>query len=151
MTFDEVYRTHHSTVLRAAVRVVGRRDLAEEITADAFLELYRRLDRIDTDRLPGWLITVARNRAMDYWRRRQLERRLVEVAPQIAPAADRLPQWFEEMLAHSSLKAVHRTCLALRYLEGLTRSEIGARLGLSVTQVRGHLQYSLILLRNQLV
>jgi DNA-directed RNA polymerase specialized sigma24 family protein len=72
--FDEVYRQHLPTVLRAAARAVGRRDVAEEITADAFLELYRQFDRIDVSRLPGWLLTVVRNRAIDYWRRQQTER-----------------------------------------------------------------------------
>jgi DNA-directed RNA polymerase specialized sigma24 family protein len=42
-------------------------------------------------------------------------------------------------------------CLILRYEHGLSREEIGKRLGLSDTQVRGHLQYALTLLRKTLV
>ena len=149
MTFENVYRRHLATVLRAASRAVGRRDVAEEITADAFLELHRQFDRIEQDRLPGWLITVVRNRAIDYWRRQQLERRFMEQAPE--PVAPPEPPSGESnadgLFAHPSLKPVHRACLTLRYEHGLTRDEIGARLGLSETQVRGHLQYGLTLLR----
>jgi RNA polymerase sigma-70 factor (ECF subfamily) len=149
MTFDDVYRKHLPAVLRAASRAVGRRDVAEEITADAFLELHRLFDRIEPDRLPGWLITVVRNRAIDYWRRQQLERRIVEHLPdptvppeETIEAANR-----DGLLSHPSLKPVHRACLSLRYEHGMARDEIAARLGLTETQVRGHLQYGLTLLR----
>lgn len=148
-TFDDVYRQHLPTVLRAAARVVGRRDVAEEITADAFLELYRQFDRIDADRLPGWLLTVVRNRAIDHWRRQQTERLLVRDAAVPASVTDPLPS--DNLFAHPSLKPVHRVCLVLRYERGLTREEIGRRLGLTDTQVRGHLQYALTLLRKNLV
>ena len=149
MTFDDVYRVHLSTVLRAASRAVGRRDVAEEITADAFLELHRQFDRIDVSRLPGWLITVVRNRAIDYWRRQQLERRFVEQLPNpTVPAADALGATNRDgLFAHPSLKPVHRACLSMRYEQGMARDEIAARLGLTETQIRGHLQYGLTLLR----
>jgi len=149
MTFDEVYRKHLATVLRAASRAAGRQDVAEEITADAFLELHRQFDRIDADRLPGWLITVVRNRAIDYWRRQQNERRFAETAIDVT----RAPEWApmgETLFQHAALKPVHRACLVLRYEHGFSRDEIGARLGLTETQVRGHLQYSLALLRKHL-
>jgi RNA polymerase sigma-70 factor (ECF subfamily) len=149
-TFDEIYRRHLSTVLRAASRFVGRRDVAEEITADAFLELYRRFDRIDTDRLPGWLLTVVRNRGIDYWRRQQTEGMLVQEAVSPAAASDPMPG-DENLFAHPALKPIHRVCLVLRYEHGLSREEIGQRLGLTDTQVRGHLQYALTLLRKHLV
>lgn len=149
-TFDDVYRQHLPTVLRAAARVVGRRDVAEELTADAFLELYRQFDRIEVERLPGWLLTVVRNRAIDYWRRQQTERLLVQDAPPAPAAGDHGPSR-ENPFAHPALKPIHRVCLVLRYQHGLTRQEIGRRLGLTDTQVRGHLQYALTLLRKHLV
>lgn len=148
ITFDDVYRQHLSTVLRAASRAVGRRDVAEEITADAFLELHRQFDRIDTDRLPGWLITVVKHRAIDYWRRQQLERRFAEQAVTATPEAAVLAVARQDgLLSHPALKPVHRACLTMRYEHEMTREEIAARLGLSETQVRGHLQYGLTLLR----
>lgn len=148
--FDDVYRRHVPVVLRAAARVVGRRDVAEEITADAFLELYRQFDRIDLERLPGWLLTVVRNRGIDYWRRQQTERLFAHdahapvAAPESATAQGSL-------FAHAALKPVHRICLVLRYQHELSREEIARRLGLTDTQVRGHLQYALTLLRKHLV
>lgn len=149
-TFDDVYRRHLPIVLRAAVRAVGRRDVAEEITADAFLELYRQFDRIDTDLLPGWLLTVMRHRAVDYWRRQRVERRHRAEAAGSAPTVDppALPQ---NLFSHESLKAVHRACLVMRYVHEMSREEIAQRLGLTPAQVRGHLRYALVLLRKHVV
>jgi RNA polymerase sigma-70 factor (ECF subfamily) len=139
-----------AVVLRTAARVVGRRDVAEEITADAFLELYRQFDRIDVDRLPGWLLTVVKNRGIDYWRRQQTERLLAQDVP-AASAPDGLVPSRDNLFMHEALKPIHRVCLVLRYKHGLTRQEIGRRLGLTDTQVRGHLQYALTLLRKNVV
>lgn len=149
-TFEDLYRLHAPAVLRAAWRAVGRLDVAEEITADAFLALHREFDRIDADRLPAWLITVVRHRATDYWRHQQLEQRYAEDAARAVPAARAPERLSVAWLDTPSLKPVHRACLILRYVHGMSRSEIGARIGLSDTQVRGHLQYALALLRKEL-
>ena len=57
----------------------------------------------------------------------------------------------EMWLAESKvLKPVHQACLILRYVHGMTRVEIAERLGLSDTQVKGHLQYARTILRAEL-
>lgn len=143
--FEELYRKHLRSVFQFALSCVSRRDLAEDLTSEAFLALYRNLDRIDTSRLPSWLFTVVRNRARDYWRRQMVEQRYLETCaePMIAdpPALER---W---ILESPSLKPVHRTCLMLLYVHGMTRREIASKTGLSETQVKGYLQYALELLR----
>jgi RNA polymerase sigma-70 factor (ECF subfamily) len=55
--------------------------------------------------------------------------------------------WLRES---KSLKPVHRACLILRYVHGMNRDEIARRLGLTETQVKGHLQYARTLLRREL-
>lgn len=145
--FEEIYRTHVNAVFRYALRTVGNRELAEDITSEAFLELYRHLDSIDPVRLPGWLFTVVRNRAVDYWRKRAIELRhaqglkLVESVP--AAGLD-VEAW---LLREPALKPVHRVCLILHFVHGMTRAEISLRLDLSEVKVKGHLQYALQLLR----
>jgi RNA polymerase sigma-70 factor (ECF subfamily) len=51
------------------------------------------------------------------------------------------------MLEGAGLKPVHRMCVMLRYVHGMSRAEIATETGLSETQVKGHLQYALGLLR----
>ena len=143
--FDELYEKYAAVVFRYALKCAGRRDVAEDITSEVFLSLYQHLSTVDADRLPGWLFSVAKHRAIDYWRRADVEARylrLVEAEPVSPdpPAEFRLPE-------AGGLKPLHRACLILRYGHGLDRAEIAARLGLTETQVKGHLQYGLSLLR----
>jgi RNA polymerase sigma-70 factor (ECF subfamily) len=149
--FDEAYRRHLPAVFRYAVRTVGRRDVAEELVSDAFIALWRAFDTIDTSQLPGWLFTVVRNRATDYWRRSGLEQRYL-AGLDADPAAPMARCEFQDWLnAAPALKAVHRAVLILRYVHGCERAEIAEKLGLSETQVKGHLQYAHQLLRKRLI
>lgn len=149
--FDDIYRQHLSAVFRYAVKCVGRREVAEEITSDAFIALFRASNDIDASLLPGWLFTVVKNRATDYWRRAALERRYhggLDPDPQTAAATESIQEWLD---ATPALKPAHRACLILRYVHGMERTAIAARLGLSENQVKGYLQYAHQLLRKQLI
>ena len=148
-TFEAVYRKHRDAVLRFGIRCVGRRELAEDLTAEAFLELHRHWTTIDTGRLPSWLFTVVRNRAADHWRRQELERRYAdsESLPVAVPAK---PELDSGLFENPALKPVHRICLTLRYIHDMSLTEIAERLSLSEVQVKGHLQYARGLLRKQL-
>ena len=145
--FEELYRVHVQAVFRFAFKCVSRRDLAEDLTSDAFLALYRNLDRVDASLLPSWLFAVVRNRARDYWRRQVVEQRYLESLDPPAWSAPPEPALERWILENADLKPLHRTCLMLRYVQGMTRAEIASTLGLSETQVKGCLQYALELLR----
>lgn len=143
-SFEEIYRQHVQSVFRFAMRCVSRRDMAEDLTSEAFLALYRNIDQIDEAQLPGWLLTVVRNRARDYWRKQAVEQRYLETLDPPVAEAPPLERW---ILESPGLKPVHRTCLMLRYVHGMTRAEIAAKTGLTDMQVKGALQYALELLR----
>ena len=70
-----LYDRHASVVFRAAFRRLGDRQLAEEVVQDVWLTLWDRAGMFDPAQgsLPGWLCTIARNRATD--RMRSLARR----------------------------------------------------------------------------
>lgn len=145
--FERIYHQHLTAVLRFATSLVGRKDLAEDITSDAFVALLRNLDAIDEEQLPGWLLTVARNRARDYWRKQATELQYLESLPRSQAADADAGAGPQGLLDNPVLKPVHRICLTLRYVEGMTRAEIAEFLGLSEMQVKGHVQYALQLLR----
>jgi len=146
--FEQIYERHFAAVFRFAIHCVGKRDLAEDLTSEAFLALYQNLDRIDPTKLPGWLITVVKNRAVDHWRRSSREELYAELPPEAATEFN--AQVGQFLLESKALKPMHRTCLILKYVHGMSREEIGSKLGLTDNQVKGNLQYALELLREEL-
>jgi len=145
--FDEIYGKHAAAVFRYALRCVGRRDVAEDITSEVFLALYRNMAAVDSTQLPAWLFAVAKNKAADYWRRADVEQRYRESLPSNETAWEpSLERWLRDS---DALKPVHRACLILRYGHGMTREEISRRLALTDNQVKGHLQYALTILRRE--
>jgi RNA polymerase sigma-70 factor (ECF subfamily) len=148
--FDSLYRQHVGAVFRFAVRCVGRRDVAEELTSDAFLALHQHLDSIDTTQLPSWLFTVVRNKATDHWRRDAREQNFLTTTSFAVPRADAQETVEAWVKRNAALKPVHRLCIVLRYVYGMTRAEIAQQLGLTDNQVKGHLQYGLSLMRREM-
>src|SRR3954469_9948931 len=68
--FAELVRTHQGTVFSIGYRMLNRRDAAEDLAQDVFLQLYRKLDHIESlEHLGFWLRRVAANLAIDWLRR----------------------------------------------------------------------------------
>ena len=146
--FEEIYQKNVEAIFRFILRSVGRRDVAEDITGDVFVTLFENLDRMDRDQVVSWLYTVAKNRSVDYWRRKNLEERHAQSLETAAAVGQ--PEMGELLFENKSLKPIHRVCLTLRYVHGMDRSEISRETGLSDNQVKSCLQYARHLLRQQL-
>jgi RNA polymerase sigma-70 factor (ECF subfamily) len=142
--FKRAYERHGAEILRYAIRCTGRRDIAEDITSDAFLKMFQHREQIDFSRAGAWLTAVVKRMSIDYWRRVELERREQNRAPEHTWP---LEQPWEKMLGHPSLNAEHRICLTLRYVHGMEAKEITSHTGLAENQVKNALQYGLKLLR----
>jgi RNA polymerase sigma-70 factor, ECF subfamily len=134
VSVEEVFRREYGRAVSVLVRAVGDVGLAEEAVQDAFVEAVRRWP---VDGLPpspaGWLITTARNRAIDRLRReatrddrhRQALDLLVCVpAEEGAVGDDRLRLVFT--CCHPALATGVRVALTLRLLGGLSTAEVAA-------------------------
>ena len=68
--FEALVRLHQAKVFSIGYRMLGRRDAAEDLAQDVFLQLYRKLDSIESfEHLGFWLRRVAANLAIDRLRR----------------------------------------------------------------------------------
>ena len=147
---EKVYRDYVGPVFRYVLSLTRNRLLAEDVTGDVFLALLRHRESLEDSRLPAWLFTVAKNRVLDYWRRKAMEQKYSDKSWNENQEEYSVPALNSSLLQHKALKPIHRVCLTLRYVHGMTRSEIGQTTGLSDTQVKGHLQYALKILRKEL-
>lgn len=115
----------------------GDAGVAEDVTAETFLAAVDAVRRDAVGNLTtAWLITVARNKLVDHWRRAAREERTLALAGADEPAAD--DPWdahIDAGLAASvlgGLGAHHRAALTLRYVDGLPVPQLAELLGRTV-------------------
>ncbi|WP_245161120.1 RNA polymerase sigma factor [Blastococcus sp. CT_GayMR16] len=130
-----MFREHYGRAVAVLVRLLGDIDAAEEAVQDAFVTAVARWP---TDGVPpspaGWIITTARNRAIDRMRRESSRTdRHVQAAllRDDTPPAEEGPVRDDRLrliftCCHPSLAVPAQVALTLRLLGGLTTAEIAA-------------------------
>jgi len=130
---DDVFRDEWGRVLAALIGFLGDFDLAEEAAQDAFAIAAERWPRDGAPEHPrAWLVTTARNRAIDRLRRDRTlaaKTRLLEVPEAVEDELDEtvIPDERLELLftcCHPALALDAQVALTLRTLGGLSTEEI---------------------------
>ena len=131
---EEVFREEWGRAVAILTRVLGDLELAEDAVSDAFATALERWPPEGVPRNPGaWLVTTARNRAIDRIRRDRLFRQKAEQLARLEemPAEeedvsaipdDRLALVFT--CCHPALALESQVALTLREVAGLTTAEI---------------------------
>lgn len=157
----ELYDRHVSQALATAVRVVGSREEAEDIVHEAFVAVWRKIDRFDADRgaLRAWLMTVVRNRAIDRVRARRPKMDLDDADERSLLRTGPNPTW-EAALARASASDIQaalaslpdeqRQAVELAYFEGYTYREVADLTGVPAGTANGRLRLALAKLREAL-
>jgi len=131
-------------VLGLSFRILQDEDEAEEVVGDVFVQVWRHIDQHDARRGPlvPWILSIARNRALDVLRRRRRWWRKTERIAQVQLAAAEgnvaptpheadVPGWPMHREVHAALAALpeeQRSVVLLSYFEGLSHREIARRL-----------------------
>ena len=131
---ERAFRDHWGRVLAALIGFLGDFDLAEEAAQEAFAIAAERWPRDGTPANPGtWLVTTARNRAIDRIRRDRTlaaKTRLLEVPEAVEDPMDDEIAFPDERLeliftcCHPALATEAQVALTLRTLGGLSTGEI---------------------------
>jgi RNA polymerase sigma factor (sigma-70 family) len=142
--FDEAFTLHHRTVFRCARSVVQDAALAEDITQEVFMRLYKNIDNIkDEEMLRPWLIRVALNLSKNAIRgniranvREENYFKEVEENSVFEPEIDyeKREQAKEVQRALEKVKEPLRSCLVLKQ-QGLSYKEIAEALSLNETSI----------------
>jgi DNA-directed RNA polymerase specialized sigma24 family protein len=144
--FDEFFRAHFDPVARAIAIATGSRELAADVTQEAFTKAYARWRRVRRmDRPDAWVYVVAMNQAR---RRLARERRVVAADP--LPAADPVggvATILSVREAIASLPPREREAVVLRFLADLPLVDVAAAMDCAVGTVKATLHHALRSLR----
>jgi RNA polymerase sigma-70 factor, ECF subfamily len=160
--FEELYDRHSRLVYALVLRILQQATTTEEVVQDVFLQLWRNTAQYDGSRGPfvPWLLTIARNRALDQLRlkserQRRREDQTDELPPVVATPdfegsldekrrADRV----RELM--NSLNPQQRRAIELAYFEGLSHSEIANALKEPLGTVKSWIRNGLLRLKEGL-
>jgi RNA polymerase sigma-70 factor (ECF subfamily) len=157
----EVFDAHSPLVLGLLVRILGGRTEAEEILQEVFLQVWMQAERYDPERASprGWILMLARSRALDRLRRRESSRRRDEAAgqagfPAVHPMGTERLEAMERRSritsAMSLLSEDQRHCIELAFFEGLTHTQIAERLQAPLGTVKSRILLGMNKLRQTL-
>ena len=153
-----VWYTAYGQAVYSFVRFhVTSADVADDITADTFLKVFRAADRYDPTRGEAriWIIGIARNTLRDHLRRDRVRRHtslgaMRDLAAD-APSPEERLLWEEQvsrlLIAVNELNANDREIVGLRYGSELDNATIAAVLGIGESGVRTRLWRALGRLR----
>jgi RNA polymerase sigma-70 factor (ECF subfamily) len=160
--FETIYERHSGAAYSLAYRMVGARSVAEDVTQEAFLNLWRSGAHYDRVRgsVRTWILGIVHHRAIDALRRASVHSRRRsddELAAERLEAPDRV----EEDVARSDEAAIVRNAMdvlpadqlkviELAYFGGFTHVEIADMLEAPIGTVKGRMRLGLKKMREAL-
>jgi RNA polymerase sigma-70 factor (ECF subfamily) len=152
-----IYEVEGPYLLGVALRILRRRDLAEEAVHDAFVEVWQKAASFDPDRgaAPAWMAAIVRHRAFNILRKRSRETLvepgdLVDLPDLAAGPAEALARVSADDALRECLEVLDddkRLCILLAYVDGYSHSQIAARLEAPLGTVKARIRRGLLALR----
>lgn len=156
--YDGTCRLAYGLILR----IVGDPATAEEVTLDAYIQVWRRADTYSAERGSplAWFLTIARTRSLDRLRSGWQDQQRKQTLDTVSHVATRSSNPEEESAlgerqrlvrrALDSLSAEQREVIELAYYAGLSHSEIAGRLNQPLGTVKTRIRLGMIKLRDHL-
>ncbi len=156
--FEAIFRQWYEPVVRSANRVLHDPGVAEELSQDVFLELWRRRETLAPDSsVAGYLLQAVRNRSLNHLRHLQVQKKsvvYVEALSEPADHADAETQAGELQVAIrdaiDALPPRTREVFLMSRERNLRYSEIAELLGVTVKAVEANMSRALRQLREKL-
>ncbi|MGH8524780.1 MAG: sigma-70 family RNA polymerase sigma factor [Gammaproteobacteria bacterium] len=155
-----LYDATAGRVFALALRIMGQRNDAEEITEDVYLQVWQQAGAYDPERgtIMSWLYTICRSRAIDSLRRRKAEEIPLSPEPDdVAQGADPLDV-LSGLEEHSHVRAAlealsvnERQMLVLSYFKGFSHQEIADYTATPLGSVKTVLRRAMQLMKEQLM
>jgi RNA polymerase sigma-70 factor (ECF subfamily) len=154
----EVYRRWSPVVFTLALRSLGDRGDAEDVTQRTFVSAWtsRASYNPDKARLSTWLVAIARHRIADTHESRAKVRAIQAEMERLTRPEDLVreePDLSETLLVANELQQLEpdaQTVMRLAFYDDLTHDEISRRLGMPLGTVKSHIRRSLMRMRDRL-
>jgi RNA polymerase sigma-70 factor (ECF subfamily) len=160
--FEQLYDRHSRQVYGLVLRILQHASSAEEVVQDVFLQLWRNAAAYDAERGPfiPWLLTLARNRALDQLRlKSERQRRREDQTDELPPVAA-APDYEKELDERRRVERVRalmgglipqqKRAIELAYFEGLSHTEIAEKLKEPLGTVKSWIRNGLLRLKEGL-
>jgi RNA polymerase sigma-70 factor, ECF subfamily len=145
--FREMYRKYAPMVHGVLLSKMPREEVQDTVQ-EVFLAAYKNIGKLrERDALGGWLVRIARNHAVEYYRRNKPTEELPET---VHGRDSRKAEAAEVLRAIRSLPEAYSETLTLRLIEGMSGDEIAERTGLKPASVRVNLHRGMDMLRQRL-
>jgi len=163
---EALYDRYASTVLGIALKVVGEQGAAEDVLQETFWRVWRSASTFQAERgaFTGWLFRIARNLAIDAYRKRNVRPQAITGGVDAEPILDRTPdpnadvvEQTQTLLKHrqvrsamANLPQVQRQVIEMAYFYGMTRQEIAEATGEALGTIHTRARLALQKLREEL-
>jgi RNA polymerase sigma-70 factor (ECF subfamily) len=146
-SFGRLYEMYAPMIHGILLARIPRSEV-DDLVQDIFLHAFRKLHTLrDWAAFGPWIAMIARNRAMDFYRR---TKETVEVTEDLRSTDMQTSRANEILELIRALPEAYRETLILRLVEGMTGPEIAARTGLTPASVRVNLHRGMKQLRKKL-
>ena len=147
-----IYDLEAARMVGVAMRILRRRDLAEEATHDAFMRIWRSARSFDPSRgtARAWIYTIVRNQALTILRdegRFGADEPTDNEMPEPNSALARLPE--SSALRHCLERrdTGRRSAIVLAYVHGFSHGELAGRLGVPLGTIKSWIRRGLVSLQ----
>jgi RNA polymerase sigma-70 factor (ECF subfamily) len=150
--FEKIYDAHYRLVYGVALRMLGDVGAAEDVTQAVFLKIWTAPQSFREGNFAGWLVRVARNRALDVLR--SSGSRVTFELPETLPEDEAIEVTAMANLdaelvrgALADLASEQREPIELGFFSGLTHEEIARKTGVPLGTVKTRIRAGLTRLR----
>jgi RNA polymerase sigma-70 factor (ECF subfamily) len=163
---EVLYDRHGATVLGFALRIVGERTAAEDVLQETFWRVWKNAETFQPQRgsFTSWLFRIARNLAIDVYRRRNVRPQVIPGDDDNASDLDQTPDPDMDVASQAqsalenkqirnaltSLPGAQRQIIELAYFHGMTRQEIAEATGEALGTIHTRARLALQKLREEL-